>query len=71
MFRRLNDDALASINHALNDTSFAFLRRIEDVNDRWILLKQVIVRLVDLSAPKKKLNVRYRLDLLIIARNRR
>ena len=58
MFRRLNDDALASINHALNDTSFAFLRRIEDVNDRWILLKQVIVRLVDLSAPKKKLNVK-------------
>ena len=56
--RRIKDDHLIAIDNILKSTSFSFLDQINDINDKWILFKNTIYKIIDLICPKTKIKIK-------------
>jgi hypothetical protein len=55
--RRIKEDKLIDIDNLLRSTSFEFLKTITDVNDKWILFKNHILKIIDTICPKVKIKI--------------
>jgi hypothetical protein len=55
--RRIKEDKLIDIDNLLRSTSFEFLKTITDVNDKWILFKSHILKIIDTICPKVKIKI--------------
>jgi hypothetical protein len=58
VLRRLTDESLALIDNEIKKCSFGFLDNIANVNDRWIMLKKMILHIIDNCAPKKHVKLK-------------
>ena len=56
--RRIKVDHLIAIDNILKSTSFSFLDQINDINDKWILFKNTIYKIIDLICPKTKIKIK-------------
>ena len=58
VLRRLTDETLVLIDNEIQKCSFGFLDNIANVNDRWIMLKKMILHIIDNCAPKKHVKLK-------------
>ncbi len=56
--RRLSDAVIAQIDGEFRKTSFVFLNTITNVNDRWLMLKQMLLSIINNHALMKKLRLK-------------
>ena len=56
--RRINIENLQTIDTMVKQVSFEFLNQIYDINDKWILLKNNLLKIIDLVCPKVKIKIK-------------
>lgn len=56
--RKIKDDSLIMIDNLLKNTSFEFLSQIDNINDKWLLFKNSICKIIDEVCPKVKIKIK-------------
>jgi hypothetical protein len=56
--RKIKEDNLKDINNLITNPSFEFLSSINDINDKWIIFENSILKMIDLIGPKTKIRIK-------------